>query len=447
MTTIDVLQNPNIEILELNGEKKCVAETSEKEIKFDVSKLKDSTFKKMIQYKDSITSAPIEYILLGTITSLSGAIGKNAYFEIADYIRIYLNCYGVIIGKSTISRKTTAIDLTKKELSIISEREYKKYTEENDKENTSPRKYILIPQDSTVESLADILSNSERGYLVHSEFGSLLAQLNRKYAGDSKQFLTSIYDVPITYEITRMSRESKLLTRPCLSILGASTIDWVKEYSKESDLRTGFFARFLFAIRNTNDKPYIPLLELGKLSKHSEYYLDTQKIYEQLVRVVDPIELGIKSDAKKTFNDYDKESYEELSVMYGEEISFKARLLIYCLKFAGIIAITDNRTEITLNDVCDAIHITEYFKRNVEKLLQSEMTVNQYERKEKKVFDILTKRGGEMKHSALLKASKFHIKEFAYIIENLVQKDKIEMLIEQHPYNKKEAKTYKILNE
>ncbi len=54
----------------------------------------------------------------------------------------------------------------------------------------------MFPQDSTIEALTDILSNSTRGLLVHNELGDWLAGMNRGYSGDSKMFFTNIYNVP-----------------------------------------------------------------------------------------------------------------------------------------------------------------------------------------------------------------------------------------------------------
>src|ERR1035437_8390941 len=237
------------------------------EIIFDINKLNESNFKKMIRYYDSISSSPIEYLITGTFAALSGAIGKNAYLEITDSLNIYLNIWGVIIGPSTIMRKTSAINICKKEIQRISDTEYNDYKSKSfqyEKEaaeakenkersfNKVPpvRKYIIFPNDSTVESLSDILSYSNRGLIVHSEFGSLLTQLSRSYSGDSKQFLTAIYHVLDSWEVSRSTKKNTVLQRPYLSILGATTIDWVKENSLPSDLRTGFLARFLYSISN-----------------------------------------------------------------------------------------------------------------------------------------------------------------------------------------------------
>ncbi len=424
----------------------------ESENLFDITKLSDSNFKKLITYYDSISISPIEFLITGTLTALSGAIGKQVYFDITDSLRIYLNVYAVIIGMSSISKKTTAINTVKKEIERISNTDYNTYKRElqeyqrlkeskQEKADISEplRNYLLLPSDSTIEALTDILSKSKRGLIVHSEFGGFLQQLNRSYSGDSKAFLTSIFDVPESYEISRATKQNVLIERPYVSILGASVIDWIKENSSPSDLRSGFFARFLFSIRNKPDlnKKHIPLLKLKELTSRSEYYFNPRPIFDYLVSINTPIELSIDQTAAELHMSFDNDSYIEMIQSLNEnELSFKARLVIYCLKIAGIIALTDQRTNVSINDMKDAVLLTDYYKKNVEKLLNDEMNQTEFNRSEKKVLYLIRTNGGKLQHSKLLQLGNFKTKELTEIVSNLIEKELIEPINEKTKYNK-----------
>lgn len=419
---------------------------------FDITKLSDSNFKKLITYYDSISISPIEFLITGTLTALSGAIGKQVYFDITDSLRIYLNVYAVIIGMSSISKKTTAINTVKKEIERISNTDYNTYKRElqeyqrlkeskQEKADISEplRNYLLLPSDSTIEALTDILSKSKRGLIVHSEFGGFLQQLNRSYSGDSKAFLTSIFDVPESYEISRATKQNVLIERPYVSILGASVIDWIKENSSPSDLRSGFFARFLFSIRNKPDlnKRHIPLLKLKELTSRSEHYFNPRPIFDYLVSINTPIELLIDQTAAELHMSFDNDSYLEMIQSLNEnELSFKARLVIYCLKIAGIIALTDQRTNVSINDMKDAVLLTDYYKKNVEKLLNDEMNQTEFNRSEKKVLYLIRTNGGKLQHSKLLQLGNFKTKELTEIVSNLIEKELIEPINEKTKYNK-----------
>ena len=431
----DLLKNSDVEIREVGTAK-------DGEIRFDITKLNASNFKRMVQYYDSISISPVEYLLTGTLAALSGAIGKSVYFSITSSMKVYLNVWAVLIGKSTIMRKTTALNLVTEDLQRIHTKNYNRYlrdleeyenmSKEEKKKAVKPkRSYFLFPSDSTVESLAQILSESKRGLLLHSEFGSFLQQLNRGYSGDAKQFLTNLYDNPLSYEISRTTRENTILVRPFISILGASTIDWVRENSTDVDLRSGFFARFLYAIRNVPDKEFIPLLKLKSLTKRSEFYFDIRSVYEHLIDL-NETELEITEEASELHINYDIQSFKELLNSENDnELSFKARLLIYCLKFAGIIALTEGRNIVTLSDMQDAIHITNYYKLTVEQLLNNELTKDEFARKEENILRKLKLKGGKISRTNLLNSVPYKAKELDEILGNLIEKEKIQEIKER----------------
>lgn len=444
--------NKNVEIITVN-------QNNDSEIRFNINNLNDSTFKRILSYYDSISTSPTEYLMTGLLASLSGAIGKNVFYKITNSMKIHLNIWAVIIGKSSIMRKTTALNTVKEDLQRIETQNYKIYKNDltkwkNDFEKNKSikeffdepkpeRKYVLFPNDSTIESLSEILSKSQRGLLAHSEFGSFLAQLNRGYSGDSKQFLTTIFDIPESYEVSRATKENTYLESPYLSIIGASTIDWVKENSTDADLRTGFFARMIFSIRNIPDKPFIPILKLSEITKQSENAIDTRALYQYLIDIDREIELDIEVKARERHIKYDFESYKELLQTENEnEMSFKARLLIYSLKFAGIIAITDKRQFVTINDIEDSIQLTEYYKKNVVQLLNAELSQDDFSRSEDKILKLIESNNNLISRTDLLNKSNQKAKGLDEIISNLIQKEKVKEIIKQNETYGKKGRFY-----
>jgi len=424
------------------------------EIRFDLTKLNNSDFKKMLIYYDSLSMSPTEYLLTGMITALSGAIGKKAYFKFTENFHLYLNVWAVIIGNSTITKKSTSLNIVLNEIESMNQDRYNDYNskldefkveKEANKNLTEPkREYIKFPDDSTIESLTTILENQQRGILKASEFGGFLKRLNKGYAGDIKETLTELYDVPNSYEISRMTRENVLLERPYLSIIGASTIEWFRENITQSDLRAGFLARFLYSIRNSNDKSYIPYLELENINHSSETHFDIKKVYEKLISIDIEVILRHSREAKEKHINYDRNSYCELAESSGEEISFKARLLGYSFKIAGIIALTNCHNQIEVADVEDSILITEYFKKNVEELLNVQLNCNESQIKENKIFEIIDKSDNrEIRRSALLNRSHLNSKEFDLIINSLIDKEKVSVYSKET--GTKPAVVYKVV--
>ncbi|MEW5842316.1 MAG: DUF3987 domain-containing protein, partial [Bacteroidota bacterium] len=361
------------------------------EIRFDVSTLKPSNFKKMLMYYDQITMAPTEYILTVLLCAISGAVGKNIYGSFTKSFRVYLNVWAVLCGPSTLLKKTSAIGTVTHDLQRIDElqkNDFKKQKEQYEKEIQNKnskekqnivkpqREYLIFPSDVTVESLTDILTNSKRGLMIQGEWGGWLASLNKSYSQDAKMVLTDFYDVPISKEISRATKGNTLIERPFFSIVGASTVEWIRSNSTQDDLRTGFFSRIIFSIRNRNDKPLISVFDLKDLTYRTEqqFHFNTRDIFNYLVSIDQETIIEASPEAIILYKKYEKDSYFELeNIENNDELSFKGRLIIYVLKFAALMALCDKRFKVELCDMENAIVIGNYFKQNIEKLINDEL--------------------------------------------------------------------------
>ena len=418
---------------------------NDSEIRFDLNSLEESNFKKMVKYLNDITMAPLEFVLTVSLCALSGAVGKNVYWNFTKSFRVYLNIWAVICGISTISKKTSAIQIGLHDIFRIDEllrHNFKAQKELYDREIkttnskeqiTIPkpvRDFLVLPNDVTVESLSEILSTSKRGIMFHSEFGSFLAQLDRSYTQGAKMVLTDLYDVPHTKEITRKSGNT-FIERPYFSMIGASTLEWIRSNSNQDDLRTGFFSRILFSIRNKNEKPLISVFDLEQLTFRSKYYFDTRSVYDFLTSINEETILTATKEAKAIYKTYEKEAYLELmnKIENNDELSFKGRLIIYTLKFAGVMALSENRFEVNGTDMRNAITVAGYFKRNIEKLINDELiTKSDFAIKESKIFEKI-KRMGTISRVDLLQSNIANgKKELDPILENLIEKELIEFI-------------------
>jgi len=104
----------------------------------------------------------------------------------------------------------------------------------------------ILADDFTPEKLASILQDNAAGLLVVSEFTRLLDMLNRDYNAGLRQMLTELYDSPDKWVIERRKEKKRCIENAAISLLGATTLDWLEERVKARDLRGGFLARFLF---------------------------------------------------------------------------------------------------------------------------------------------------------------------------------------------------------
>lgn len=425
----------------------AISNTFRQDIRLNIHDLSDSIFKSIVLGFDANCGAPTEYVITGTLAALSGAIGKQAYFDFTPSLRIYFNIWAAIIGRSTVMRKTSAINETTRPLLELNTAKFQEFQQalrrfealenKNDSATEPKREYVLYPNDSTNEAFQEILRESSRGLIVHQELGSLLKQLNRGYSGDSKEFLTAVYDVPYSYEIARISRGSILLERPYLSMLAATTREWLLDNMHENDLRSGFYARWIYCIRHNNEKEFVSFFDLASQSPHFSA-VDTKAVFERLVSLPET-SLSYTTKAMNLHKQYEKEFWSGLQYLSdNEELSFKARLLVTSFKIAGILALTNNHSKVEEQDVKDAILLTNYYKSNSEELIHNELTRTALQGNAKTVYEILQRNPeGRMKHRDLLPLTHLDAEPFREAIEYLEQIGKIEIALSNNVRGKK----------
>lgn len=442
--------NTNFEIIEHNKDK-AQTKFNDDEIRFDVNSLQDSVFKKMVKYYDDISMSPVEFIITTLLTAISGAVGKYAYWEFSESNRTYLNIWGVICGPSTLSKKTSAIKLVLNDILRIDKKLIEEYLKlkaeyeerlksknEKDKENLLKpnREYLIFPNDVTIESLSNILSNSKKGLMWHSEFGGFLAQLNRSYSQDAKMVLTDLFDVPVGKEISRATKDNIYIEKPYFAMIGGSTIEWIRDNSSKDDIRTGFFARILFSIRNKNDKRLKSIFDLNELTFKSKFYINTREVFDYLVSINKDIIIEADEEAKNIYREYEKRAYKELEKISNKnenELASKGRLIIYTLKIAGLLALIEKKKIVSRIEMENAITLAEYYKLNIEKLINDELAnKNELSYKENKILNFLKNAGKPvLRKELLLNRFAKDKKELDLIIENLREKDQIDLNLEK----------------
>ena len=115
---------------------------------------------------------------------------------------------------------------------------------------------VILPNKVTAEGLLMHLGQGHGGTIYTSEFGAWLQNLGKEYNNDLKAILTDLYDVPEQFRYKTKSSGDYILEKPFISICGVSTLSWLKDNLKPSDVDSGFFARFLlFAPPHDDDVP------------------------------------------------------------------------------------------------------------------------------------------------------------------------------------------------
>lgn len=219
------------------------------------------------QYKDwavEATDAVEEYHELACTILLSSLAASGLYLN-TSFGKVIPNLWGLILGDSTLTRKTTAMKMAMQFLGDI------------DRE-------VVVATDGSAEGILTALAGRPGQVSVYfkDEVSGFIDSINRKdYLAGMPETLTQLYDVPEFFH-RRLRKETITITKPVFIFFGGGIRD--KMYSLLSDefILSGFLPRFLIVGGNADiDKiraatPLGPdLAEKRRLlrEKFTEFYL------------------------------------------------------------------------------------------------------------------------------------------------------------------------------
>ena len=93
------------------------------------------------------------------------------------------------------------------------------------------------------KDMIKILRRKAQGLLYSSEFGVLLSK--KDYNKDLVSILTDLYDTPDEWHSDTVMRGDQMLYEVCISIMGASTPDWMQTMLPADAFKGGFMSRLL----------------------------------------------------------------------------------------------------------------------------------------------------------------------------------------------------------
>ena len=356
------------------------------------------------KYAEPLTDAPMQFHIPAALCTLSTVVGRNVFLQLGDK-RLYPNFWCLVLGKSSVPRKTTSIQPG---LNLLYELNHN----------------LVLPNDFSIEALLEHLSHQPQGILAFSEFSVLLEMCQRSYMAGLKGLLTDLYDCRPRFTRKLKSGEYTI-ENGFLSLIGASTIDWLINGLREGDIRGGFMARFLYFVASKKTKS-IPIPPKPDLE------LRTNLIEELRAVSVIQGEMKYSPEAEECYKTWYLEHEKGLGWELQSDLlsSFFSRLPDYCWKIAMLYSISVER-ELTISGgaVCKAIALTEYVKGGIKHLIEEEFEFSEEGRNKKKVFRFISHyfetRKTPIDHSTLLRNSHLPAKKLREATEALVAEGKL----------------------
>ncbi len=354
-----------------------------------------------------LTDAPVEFHLASGLAALAGAVGNRMHVESWGQT-VYPHLWAVLVAPSSFWRKSTSIN-----------------TAEGILRAAVPAS--AMPSDFSREKLLTILSENPAGLLTIKEFGGFLAVLGASYMQGTKEVLTDLYDGPDLF--TRALRKDVIeIRRPALSILAATTLDWLESRITEGDLRGGFLARFLFvtAKHKASAKGLTGGIDPGAKAK----LVSDLAMLGQLPDVAELNErLGhtrLAPGVASLLNDWMAGWEDEVGrTHHRSDLSgFAVRLQTYALKFAMLyrasaVAGSDPEAtrEIDEASLRQAIAYCRVLWANVAALIDDDMAVTEAARELRRLRGIV---GSGIARSEALRKSKLKVRDFDGYVATLV---------------------------
>lgn len=181
-----------------------------------------------IKWASNVTDANVEYHEICGAIMLSSLLADKFTLNVS-WGKIYPNLWGLVLGESTITRKTTAMEMA---MDFVTELD---------------QKAILATQDSSAEGMLSALEERpERVSIYYRDevAGFFDAMSSKSYLAGMPEVLTKLYDVP-NVMVRQLSKKTIAVKKPVFIFFGGGIQDRVYETVNEEFFYSGFLPRFL----------------------------------------------------------------------------------------------------------------------------------------------------------------------------------------------------------
>lgn len=370
--------------------------------------------KEYVDYCGQITDAPLvyhEFMALGTVAS---AVAGGVYCKFGAS-RLKPNIYMVLVGSSSVFRKTTCLNISRQFVRAAGG--------------------YIYPNEFSTERLYEELAGQPEGSFYFSEFASLTGLMSRDYMLGCKAFLTSLYDCERYYSRKLKSGEVEI-EEPCVNIFSASTIDWFLARAREGDLAGGFLPRFIFvpATEKTSNMAFPPAAD----ESHTKQIVNWLKAIGEVKG-----EAVFGEKARRIYSAWQRhhDRYADSPLLSG----FITRLQAYALKFAILQNIANEASlDITEKSVHDACVRVDFLTRQLKRLETEEFAFSREQHNRLNVLKALRK-AESMTRSELLRTSRLSSRQLDRVLTTLIESELVSAGVLQGESPNRKTRVYRLI--
>lgn len=379
--------------------------------KEEIDGLEPTFIQDYIKWGETVTDALSQFHELSGFILLSSVLAGSLRLG-TSYGSMVPNIWGLILGDSTLTRKTTAMRMA---MDMVAEIDSQ----------------IILATDGSAEGLLSGLSTRPGRVSIYykDEVSGFFDSINRKdYLAGMPETMTQLYDVPHVFT-RRLRKETITITKPVFIFYGGGIRDRVYELINEEFILSGFIPRFLIVSGDT---------DLGRIRRTGPATTSTDNLrdairnrlhdlyenynQEKRVQLGPGVEMSLPNEIQCFLTPEAWQRYgdiEELMVTTanGSPLSMMAlptfeRLSRSLLKMSCLIAATrqlpnDNKIQVELQDILNAAWYIQRWGNHSIDLLQNSSRTSTQRAMDKIMRSIVNRpginRGSLMQHHHLTK--------------------------------------------
>jgi len=396
---------------ELNGD------WIDEKISLDLTRI-NGFISEYIEYASKRTDAYKEYHYAGALMILSTMTGRKRWIFLKQTI-LYGNLFQFILGPSTISRKSVAMDIAEEILTHIM------------------GSWDYLAQTFSPEAFTEQMAEISHRVLIVDEAGQLLANMKKKYMDEAKDLLCKAYDCKGWNRVLTKKKNdngTRNVVDPYLTIAFATVPDNLLNNCTQDDVNSGWLARFLYFIPKYQ-KEMLPF-ELGAdrlVAERASIHKKASEINEWLMNTP-PQPMEFEKGAFEMFQEWQTKHEESLMEKNDNTNNMvMGRLFPITLKVAMLHAIGRMCNTITKDDIIESMREVDNFfaitSANIIRDVETADRTDIVSRKMSTVERYLKNHGGKANRRELLNATKTKVKEFAEIIQAMVTSGAIREIV------------------
>jgi hypothetical protein len=269
--------------------------------KFECKLPKDNFIQRFMGYGHDLSDAYPDYWFASGLFALSVVADKKIVVGLRQMI-VYPNLYIAILGKSSLARKSTAVNTVEDLL-------YKIWPFLRD---------AVVPTEFSPEAFIEHMDAHPHAPWVRDEAAGVLSLMKKDYMRGFKDSLMQLYDCQPIHRVLRTSQRKNAKTDfkvddPYLNMLWATTGASFGANTDLIDTLSGFLARFLFFFPQGMKPRWLPLEKGSALNSDLADIVQSQlqSIANRVCDIKDRVDLDISPEANTFWAKWQKEQEDK----------------------------------------------------------------------------------------------------------------------------------------